>query len=41
MSLQQNGLWELPSYKFPPVINTKTQACIKSIGNHAKKSYLA
>ena len=27
--------------EFCPVINAKIEACIKSIGNHAKKSYLA
>ena len=40
MLLLQNGLWELVC-EFRPVINAKIQACIKSIGNHAKKTYLA
>ena len=38
--LLQNGLWEFVC-EFRPVINSKMQAYIKSIGNHAKKSYSA
>ena len=38
--LLQNGIWEL-ACEFSHVINSKMQACIKSIGNHAKKSYSA
>ena len=37
--LLQNGLWEL-ACKFYVLINAKIQTYIKSIGNHAKKSYL-
>ena len=38
--LLHNGLWEL-ACEFHLVINAKIQACIKSIGNHEKKSYSA
>ena len=40
MLILHNGLWEL-ACEFCPANNAKIQACIKSIGNHVRKSYFA